>query len=295
MSINDEIFARMGELSPAEKKVARTLLASYPSAGLESAATVAKAAGTSTPTVLRLVTRLGIGSYPDFQKRLRDEITHHMNSPVSRTVEGIRDHAPEPVFEAAMTEKTALIEKLGQFVPPSEFELAVQALAARPRQIAISGGYFSRYLAMLLATQLDQAVPGVDFVAEPLGHDIGKILRLTAGSVAVIIDFRRYELTAKQAADIAKRQGATVIVITDQGLSPAAEGADIVLPVPVDGIPFDSFVGLLALLEALVEGVLQATDGRGIDRMKEWEDTVQIARAYRATSVLRTDSDTDES
>lgn len=295
MSINDEIFARMGELSPAEKKVARTLLASYPSAGLESAATVAKAAGTSTPTVLRLVTRLGIGSYPDFQKRLRDEVTHHMNSPVSRTEEGTRDPSPGPFFEAAMAQKVSLVEKLSQSVPPSEFDLAVQALANRPKQIAITGGYFSRYLAMLLATQLDQAIPGVDFVAEPLGHDIGKFLRLQAGSVAVIIDFRRYELTAKQAADIARRQGATVVVITDQGLSPAVESADIVLPVAVDGIPFDSFVGLLALLEALVEGVLLATDGRGIERMKEWEHTVQIARAYRATNALHPTDPPNES
>jgi DNA-binding MurR/RpiR family transcriptional regulator len=85
MPLKEEIFARMDELTPAERKVARSLLASYPSAGLGSAATLAKAAGTSTPTVLRLVTRLGIGSYPDFQQRLRDEITHHMNSPVTRT------------------------------------------------------------------------------------------------------------------------------------------------------------------------------------------------------------------
>ena len=289
MALNDEIFARMGELSPAEKKVARALLASYPSAGLESAASVAKAAGTSTPTVLRLVTRLGIGSYPDFQKRLRDEITHHMNSPVSRTVQGTRDQSDAAVFASAMTQRIGLIELLSTSVPPSEFEQAVRALAGRPKQVAISGGYFSRYLAMLLASQLDQAIPGVDFVAEPLGHDIGKFLRLGPGSVAVILDFRRYELSGKQAADIARRQGATVIVITDQGLSPAAESANIVLPVPVDGIPFDSFVGMLALLEALVEGVLIATDGRGIERMKEWEDTVQIARAYRATSVSEFD------
>ena len=49
----------MDELSPAEKKVARSLLANYPSAGLASAAALAKAAGTSTPTVLRLVVAAG--------------------------------------------------------------------------------------------------------------------------------------------------------------------------------------------------------------------------------------------
>jgi DNA-binding MurR/RpiR family transcriptional regulator len=281
MMINDEIFTRMGELSPAEKKVARALLSSYPSAGLESAASLAKAAGTSTPTVLRLVSRLGIGSYPDFQRRLREEITNHMNSPVSRTEQGKSELDHTGALERAASERIALIERVASSVPPSEFDRAVQALASRPRHVAISGGYFTRYMAMLLANQLDQVIPNVDFVLEPLGHDITKYMRLTTGSVAVILDFRRYELASKHAAETAKRQGATVIVITDQDLSPAVDGADIVLPVTVDGIPFDSVVGLLVLIEALVGAVLLATSDRGLERMKEWEQSVNLARAYR--------------
>lgn len=284
MPVNEEIFARIGELSPAEKKVARALLASYPAAGLESAAALAKAAGTSTPTVLRLVTRLGIGGYPDFQRRLREEVTHHMSSPITRTEQATLDGEGPALLPVVLAEKIALIEKLAVSVPLSEFDRAVQVLSAKPRQVSILGGYFSRYLAVMLAMQLDQVIANVDFVAEPLGHDIGKLLKLSSGGVAVVLDFRRYELAAKQAADLAKTQGATLIVITDQGLSPAAENADIVLPVSVDGIPFDSFVGLLVLVEALVEAVLIATGERGLTRMKQWEETVHITRAYRASS-----------
>jgi DNA-binding MurR/RpiR family transcriptional regulator len=279
--INDEIFTRMGELSPAEKKVARTLLSSYPGAGLESAATLAKSAGTSTPTVLRLVSRLGIGSYPDFQRRLRDEITNHMKSPVSRTEHGKLHRDEDGLLQGAVADKVAMIESMALSVPPSEFDRAVQVLASRPRHVTISGGYFTRYLAMLLATQLDQAIDNVDFIAEPLGRDVGKFLRLGPGSVAIILDFRRYELLSTRAAELAKRQGATVIVITDQELSPAVDSADIVLPVTVDGIPFDSVVGVVALLETLVEAVLLAAGDRGIARMKLWEESVLLARAYR--------------
>jgi DNA-binding MurR/RpiR family transcriptional regulator len=282
--INDEIFTRMGELSPAEKKVARTLLASYPSAGLESAATLAKSAGTSTPTVLRLVSRLGIGSYPDFQRRLRDEITNHMKSPVSRTEHGTLHRDDNGLLQGAVADKVAMIESMALSVPPSEFDRAVQALASRPRHVAISGGYFTRYLAMLLATQLDQAIDNVDFVGEPLGRDVGKYLRLGPGSVAIILDFRRYELLSIHAAELAKRKGATVVVITDQELSPAVDSADIVLPVTVDGIPFDSVVGVVALIETLVEAVLLAAGDRGIARMKLWEESVHLARAYRESA-----------
>jgi DNA-binding MurR/RpiR family transcriptional regulator len=285
MPLKEEIFARMDELTPAERKVARTLLASYPSAGLGSAATLAKAAGTSTPTVLRLVTRLGIGSYPDFQQRLRDEITHHMNSPVTRTTRNRATAEDGELFARSTASRVQLVEGLAETVPPSELERAVQLLAGKPKHVVISGGYFSRFLAMLLATQLDQVVPGIEFVAEPLGHDIGRYLRLGRGSVAVIIDLRRYELAAKEAAELARRQGASTIIITDQWLSPAAEGADVVLPVNVDGIPFDSMAALLVLLEALVEQVLQATGDAGLERMRQWEESVHILRAYRAGDV----------
>jgi len=85
LPLRDEIFQRMSELTPAERRVARTLLARYPAAGLESTAALAAAAGTSKPTVLRLVDRLGFGSYPDFQERLRAEATRSMSgSPLSQ-------------------------------------------------------------------------------------------------------------------------------------------------------------------------------------------------------------------
>src|ERR1700722_20023712 len=85
LPLRDEIFQRMDELTPAERKVARTLLARYPAAGLESTAALATAAGTSKPTVLRLLDPLRLRRYPECQQRLRDEATRSMNgSPLSR-------------------------------------------------------------------------------------------------------------------------------------------------------------------------------------------------------------------
>jgi len=281
MLIKDQIFARMDELSPAERKVARTLLASYPSAGLASAAALARSAGTSAPTVLRLLSRLGIGSYPDFQQQLREEVSNQINSPVRRT-EAVRQLADDDLRGRAIARRAALVAELADSVPPSEFDRAVRLLADKPKQIVITGGYFSRYIGMLLAAQLDEVVPGVDFVGDPVGRQMGKLLGLGSRCVVVIMDFRRYEESAALAASAARQRGAAVVVITDQGLSPASEQADVVLPVKVDGIPFDAMVGLLALTEALVEAVLREVGERGVARMKDWESSVRIRRSKPA-------------
>src|SRR6185437_6807382 len=108
-ALRDEIFQRMDELTPAERKVARTLLARYPAAGLESTAVLAAAAGTSKPTVLRLLARLGFGSYPDFQERLRAEVTRSMNtSPLSRARAHRAAPSDDSVFLRAVQQRAGL-------------------------------------------------------------------------------------------------------------------------------------------------------------------------------------------
>ena len=280
--IRDAVFERMEELSPAEKKVARTLLADYPSAGLASAATLAKSAGTSTPTVLRLVSRLGLGGYPEFQEQLRREITEQMSSPVSRAAGRLKKNGgDETRFQRSVAARGELVQRLLESVPPSEFEAAVALLAAPCRNLVVSGGYFSRHVAQIMTMQLDQLVANVRYAAEPLGPDVGTYLSMGRDSAVVVFDLRRYEQPAQQVAELARQRGASVLVITDEGLSPAADLADVVLPVAVDGTPFDSFAALLVLAESLVEGVFHRLGDSALSRMRQWEESVQITRAFR--------------
>lgn len=276
--IKDEIFSRMDELSPAEKKVARCLLAEYPAAGLTSAAELAATAGTSTPTVLRFAARLGVGGYREFQRHLRDEITHQTNSPATRAVHGQPGRSPDDVLGASIAQRISLVERLVSGVPPREFAEAARKISSAPRRVLVSGGYFSCHIAQIFAAQLDEIQPRVEFCADPLGGDISKYLDLRKESVVIIFDLRRYERTATQIAELAKKRGATVIVITDDGLSPSTAYADVVLPVAVDGIPFDSFSALLVLIECLVEAVFVQAGDEALLRMNQRETAL---RAYR--------------
>lgn len=306
-SVGDEVFASMSTLAPAEKKVARALLADYPSAGLGTAAALAQAAGTSVPSVLRLLSRLKLGSYAEFRDRLLREVSEERNSPVSRAERGMagRDAAgrasaggsgfglgaeageggsggvaqPAPGgLGGALDERAGLLGGLARTVPPGEFEAAVEEIVAA-RQVVLTGGYFSRYIVRILAMQLEQLITGVQVAEEPGGRDAGMLMDLTRNGVVVVVDMRRHELSARRAVALADQRGATTIVITDEELSPAAEDADIVLPVPVSAVPFDSFVPLLALVEGLVEAVFQKVGEPALERMRAWESAVRIDRA----------------
>jgi DNA-binding MurR/RpiR family transcriptional regulator len=285
LPLRDEIFQRMDGLTPAERKVARTLLARYPAAGLESSAALAAAAGTSKPTVLRLLARFGFGSYRDFQERLRAEVTRSMSaSPLSRARARRAAQSDDSVFLRAVEQRARLVTRLHDTVPPGEIERAVSLLAGRPRHVVTSGGYFSRLIARMLAMQLDQLIPNVDYADEPLGADVGKYLRAGRDSVAIVFDLRRHELASKEVVSMAKARGTSVLLITDESLSPSAEEADIVLPVAVDGIPFDSFAALIVLTESLVDAVFQRVGEAAIEQMADWERSAHIYRAFRASS-----------
>ncbi|QDG89050.1 MurR/RpiR family transcriptional regulator [Pseudarthrobacter sp. NIBRBAC000502770] len=288
--VKNEIFARMEEMAPSERKVARTLLADYPSIGLASANTLAKAAGTSAPTVLRLVARLGMDSYADFQKHLRDEIMHELSAPVHRAERVVDGDEEMTGFGRIVAERRELVDRLHSTVATGEFDRAAKLLAADARAVLIAGGYYSRFVAEILARQLDQIIPNVDFLADPLGYDIGKLYTARKNTVVILFDLRRYQQPARQVAALAKKEGASLIVITDEGLSPSADDADVVLAVPVGGIPFDSFAPLMVLIEALVESVLVQTGSKGINRMKLWEERSLIQRAAAARPRLEEES-----
>ncbi len=82
--VGEVVRQRLDSLSPAERRLARVLLASYPIAGLESVARFAERAGVSPPTVTRFITKLGFKGYPEFQESLRHEVQARLSSPLAR-------------------------------------------------------------------------------------------------------------------------------------------------------------------------------------------------------------------
>jgi DNA-binding MurR/RpiR family transcriptional regulator len=81
-SVAERLRRSASAFAPAERRVARALLAAYPLTGLEPLAVVAERAGTSAPTVLRVVGKLGFTGYPDFQRSLRAELAATWSPPL---------------------------------------------------------------------------------------------------------------------------------------------------------------------------------------------------------------------
>src|SRR3984893_2474055 len=98
--VGELVRHRLASLSPAGRKLARVLLASYPIAGLESVARFAERAHVSPPTVTRFITKLGFKGYPEFQEVLRHEVQARLSSPLTR----YRDDQPARGTDSALVD-----------------------------------------------------------------------------------------------------------------------------------------------------------------------------------------------
>ena len=84
-SIAELIADRIDAMPPGERRAAHTLVANYPLIGLKTVADFSLAAGVSSPTILRFVSRLGFQNYAEFQTALQEERAAQLQSPASRS------------------------------------------------------------------------------------------------------------------------------------------------------------------------------------------------------------------
>jgi DNA-binding MurR/RpiR family transcriptional regulator len=267
--VGELVRHRFGSLSPAERKLARVLLASFPIAGLESVARFAERAGVSPPTVTRFITKLGFKGYPEFQEVIRHEVQERLSSPLAR----YRDEPPGRGTDSVLSESLEVsrhaVKATLDLLSHRDVEETVDLLADVRRRVMVLGGRVSGQLARYMAGQLHLLRPGVGIVDSDRGAPAQQLIDLRKGDLLVVFDYRRYQSDTIESARVASAQGCNVILFTDPWLSPASASARQVLVTSVDTVgPFDSLVGATAVVEAVVAAVLNRLGPKAQTRMQ---------------------------
>lgn len=252
ITIAERIRSEMHRFTPTERKAAQVLLANYPVAGLETVAEFAGRAGVSAPTVLRFVARLDFGGYPEFQRALREELDKQSQSPLAK---GRYAHLPEgdgpyERFRDGLVEN--LVETFRHF-PESEFDAVVETLTDRRRRIHLIGGRFTDSLAVHMAAHLRVIRSGVTHLVGQASNWRDQLIDMGPRDVLVVFDIRRYQDDLHSLAEVAARRGVTVILFTDQWLSPIARFARHVLAARVQVTSrWDSLTAMIGMSEAIL-------------------------------------------
>ncbi len=238
-------------------------------AGLESVARFADRAGVSPPTVTRFISKLGFRGYPEFQESLRHEVQARLSSPLAR-------YRDEPKSDSAVNHaldvSTHNLKATLDLLSDRDVKEAVDLLADVRHRVMVLGGRVSAPLARYLAGQLHLLRPGIGLVDSDRSAPAQQLIDMRKTDVLVVFDYRRYQPDTIDCARVAAGRGCDVILFTDPWLSPASAFARQVLVTSVETVgPFDSLVGAVAVVEALVTAVLAKLGSRAESRMQSLE------------------------
>jgi DNA-binding MurR/RpiR family transcriptional regulator len=275
--VAERIEQNRDRLSPAERHVADVVLRDPEAVAFGTVARVADRAGTSGASVVRLSTRLGYAGFTELQAAVQSAIGQQLRPAVER----IRADPVSDVVARTLRAELDNVHRTLEAVSPDEFERAVDLLADRQRVVRVIAGDAEAGIGSMLTVALSMLRDGVAQVA---GSDVA-VARQLAGAgpdtVLVAVDLRRYERWVVDHVGRAVDAGASLVAVTDSLLSPLSAVAVVTFPVAAEGAgPFDSHVGTLALVNALVTGVAGRLRRTAAPRL----DAVE--RSWRAAGAL---------
>ncbi|MGC9155757.1 MAG: MurR/RpiR family transcriptional regulator [Ferrimicrobium sp.] len=276
-TVAEVIRAQVDSLTKSERKIAKLLLEDYPVSGLAGIPAIAEAAGVSAPTIVRFVTKLGFKNIAEMREQLQNEISTRLASPLERLGPS-EDHAPITLLGTSEAELLDAVTRSFVSVNPNELEQFLQYLCDLDREIVPIGGRISHVLAQHLSWSLQVLRPKVRVARSSPGERINLLLDVDDRSVVVAFDYRRYSPDTIRFVEVAKAEGATVLLVTDPYLSPAAKNADVVLTSAISssGV-FDALTPSFALVEALLSLIAKRLGGPATDRVAKYEKlTVRI-------------------
>lgn len=271
VTVRERLLRGEGGYSAAEKKVAGQLLANYPAAGLTTISKLAKAAGVSDPTVLRLADKMGFQSFAEFQQALLAEVEAHMRHPL--TLRTAHPPAESDLYHDFFRQTLHICEATARGTTAEEYERLVSLLADPAFEILCLGGRFSRFLAGNLARNLSLLRVGVTAFDGATADLVDMAVDMGRTHMLIVFDYRRYQDDVVAFAMMAKERGATIVLFTDIWRSPIAEIADVTLVAPTEtASPYDTLVTPMLQLEAVVAGIAARLAGDGPDRMTALEE-----------------------
>ncbi len=281
-TVSDVIHSHYENLTRAEKQLAESLLANYPVSGLGSITTVAENASVSTPTVVRMVQKLGFKGYPEFQARLHQELEATISGPIAKHDRWASNAPGLHILNRFADAITSNLRDTLSDLDTASFDNAAALLADRKRSLYFVGGRITGSIAEYFFTHMQVIRPKTTLMSSNSSSWPQYMLNMSAGDVLVIFDIRRYEHDMATLAEVAHANGVSILLFTDQWTSPVAKHALHTFRVRIEApSAWDSSVVTLFVVEALIEAVQSRSWDETKERMNALEGLFEQTRLFR--------------
>ena len=269
----ETILGALEEFTSSEVRAVQVLL-NQPMIGLETIASYARKAEVSSPSILRLVRKLGFAGFSDFQAQLRKDLEQRLASPLTKKETG---KGKIKVSRNAHTNK--MIQKICEniknsfaSIPDSEIAAVINLLHDPKRKVFLIGGRLTDALAQHFYLHLHAVRSQVRHVDGQTGNWPEQVLEIRKNDILCVFDIRRYQTDLHKFAMDAHARGGTIVLFTDQWLSPIAPLAKQLFCMRTDtGSVWDSTASIIALLDIIIAGMVEARWARLKGRIRDLE------------------------
>jgi DNA-binding MurR/RpiR family transcriptional regulator len=223
------ISGLLPSLSPAERRVARLVVADPADAARRTITDLATAAETSEATVIRFCRSVGLEGYPQLRIRLAAEAARRIESPDARVIGG--DIPPgadlaQIIATIAFNEARA-VEETAEQLDPAICERVVEAIIGAGR-IDIYGAGASGFVASDFQHKLHR-IARTAFCFPDVHTALTSAALLGRGDVAVGISHTGATPDVIEVLEQARARGATTVALTNFPRSPITNVSDFVL------------------------------------------------------------------
>lgn len=258
-TILDSLAAELFDLPGELRKVARYILDNPNEVAVASARGLARAAGTKPNSVVRLARRLGFAGHDALREVFQDEIRQGTTSFPDRAMwlQSLSDEGRLGGLFAGMASSAIKnVEATFAGTDAARMQAAARAICAA-RAVYVLGVGINHTIARNFTYLADMAVDTMRTVPRDGTLAVDEVARAGPGDVLVAMTFHPYRIEVVEAVALARRQGVTVIGISDSAASPVVIGSDHAFVVPTESPQFfTSTFSLLALMETLMAFVV---------------------------------------
>jgi len=246
------IETSLPKMSKGQKAIARYINLNYEKAAHYTAAKIATETNVSESTVVRFASELGFEGFPEFQKRLREDLKVKLTS-VERLNTSVYSGMSVNIVKSVIKSDISKLENTLQEFDYDSFNNACDLIMSAQR-IFILGVRSSAPLAAFLGFYFNLMFDNVRLVhTTSVSEMFEQVMNVRDGDVVLGISFPRYSKRTIRAMQYCRDSGADVIAITDKPDNPIALNSDCALLAPSDMASFvDSLVAPLSLINVLL-------------------------------------------
>lgn len=270
-TLDRRLAAQYGALSTRLREAADFVSGNPVDVATRSMRSVAAESGLAPATFTRLARALGYDSFEALREEMRLSLERRAGS-FSERAQRLQDsHGGGGFAHPHLDACLANLQALGDKLDTAELEAAVERLHGA-RQVLLLGRLGSTGMAEYLAYMASFVMPNW-IAAGRMGASLGSALAGCGPRDALLIVTKPpHAGQVLEAAAMARKQGAAVVVITDTHACPALRHADHGFIVPSDTPHFfSSYVATLYLLETIAGMLATRAGAAGRRRIAEVE------------------------